>query len=340
MKQDNTNKYRIKLGLIVAFVITLFTIGVLWQDAQFKVLFLMGAARFIYLFAIWMLYFPVAKRFKHKLLSLFAYLLVCIIAIQPLISYNLWVNDVTNYFYPPFEDPALIKNKVEFFRFYYMSRAVGMGLLIFPIQYREDLVEAKQFYLVANEKLKNQNLIHQIELLKQQIDPHFLFNTLNALKILIRTDPDKAEKYAVELSNVYRYLLRHNRNKTVLLKEELDFLHAYLSLLQLRFEGNLQVNVAIDQALYNKMIFPLSLQLLVENAVKHNVVTKGCPLQVYIYSIGNTIAVENKINLRTTTDGVSQYGLAHLSKLYQLHYNKEIDIANTAPIFKVTLPLI
>src|SRR5687768_10623363 len=238
MNSEIENKYRIKLGLTVSFVITLFTFGVLWQNIQLKVLVLIGAARFIYVFAIWMLYFPVSKRFKHKLKALFVYLLVCTIAILPLISYNFWVNDVTDSFYPRFEDPALIKNKVEYFRFYYMWRAVAMGLLIFPIQYREDLVQDKQFYLVANEKLKNQNLIHQLESLKQQIDPHFLFNTLNALKTLIRTDPDKAEKYAVELSNVYRYLLRHNRNKTVVLKEELDFLHAYLSLLQLRFEGN------------------------------------------------------------------------------------------------------
>jgi hypothetical protein len=340
MNSDIANKYRIKLGLIVSFVIILFTFGVLWQNFHVTVMFLIGAARFIYVFAIWLLYFPVSKRFSNKLKALFAYLLVCVIAIIPLISYQFWVSDVTNIFYSPFEDPATIKNKVEYFRFYYMWRAVGMGLLIFPIQYREDLVEAKQFYLVANEKLKNQNLIHQLESLKQQIDPHFLFNTLNALKTLIRADPEKAEKYAVELSNVYRYLLRHNRNKTVLLKEELDFLHAYLSLLQLRFEGNLQVNVAIDQALYNKMIFPLSLQVLVENAVKHNVVTKDSPLQVHIYTVGNSIAVENKIKPRTTTDGVSQYGLAHLSKLYQLHYNKEIDIMNTATIFKVSLPLI
>jgi LytS/YehU family sensor histidine kinase len=265
---------------------------------------------------------------------------VCTIVILPLITYNIWVNDVTGTFYPRFDDPALIKDKSEYFRFYYIWRAIAMGLLIYLIQYREDLVQAKQFYLVANEKLKNQNLIHQLESLKQQIDPHFLFNTLNALKTLIRADPDKAEKYAVELSNVYRYLLRHNRNKTVLLKEELNFLHAYLSLLKLRFEGNLQVNVAIEKALYNKMIFPLSVQVLVENAVKHNVVTKEAPLKVHIYSIGESIAVENKINLRTTTDGVSQYGLAHLSKLYQLHYNKDIDIMNTQTIFKVSLPLI
>ena len=340
MKQDITNKYRIKLGLIISFIVTLITIGVLGQDFQFTVLFLIGAVRFIYMFAIWLLYFPVSKLFRNKFKSLLVYLLVCIVAVLPLISFNFWINDVTHFFYPPFENPALIKDKVEFFTFYYIWRAVGMGLLIYPIQYREDLVRDKQFYLVANEKLKNQNLIHQLESLKQQIDPHFLFNTLNALKTLIRTDPDKAEKYAVELSNVYRYLLRHNRNKTVLLKEELDFLQAYLSLLQLRFEGNLQVNVAIDRALYHKMLFPLSLQVLVENAVKHNIITNETPLQVHIYSMGNSIAVENKIRLRTSTDGVSQYGLAHLNKLYQLHYNKDIDIMNTTTIFKVTLPLI
>ena len=340
MNSEIANKYRIKLGLWVALIITLITFGVLWQNFHFTMMLLTAAARFIYVFAIWLLYFPISQRFKHKLKALFAYLLVCVLAIIPLISYQYWVNDITNIFYSPFEDPATIKDKDEYYGFYYMWRAVAMGLLIFPIQYREDLVQAKQFYLVANEKLKNQNLIHQLESLKQQIDQHFLFNTLNALKTLIKADPDKAENYAVELSNVYRYLLQHNRNKTVLLKEELDFLHAYLSLLQLRFEGNLLVDVAIDPALYNKMIFPLSLQVLVENAVKHNVVTKDSPLQLHIYSSGESIVVENKINLRTSTDGVSQYGLAHISKLYQLHYYKEIDIMNTATIFKVSLPLI
>lgn len=340
MNSEIAEKYRIKLGLWVALIITLMTFGVLWQNFHFTMMFLTAAARFIYVFVIWLLYFPISQRFKHKLKALFAYLLACALCIIPLISYQYWVNDITGIFYSPFEDPVKIRDKNEYYTFYYIWRAVAMGLLIYPIQYREDLVQAKQFYLVANEKLKNQNLIHQLESLKQQIDPHFLFNTLNALKTLIKADPDKAEKYAVELSNVYRYLLRHNRNKTVLLKEELDFLHAYLSLLQLRFEGNLQVNVAIDQSLYNKMIFPLSLQVLVENAVKHNVVTKDCPLQVDIFSNGEMIVVENKINLRTSTDGVSQYGLAHISKLYQLHYNKDIDIMSTPTIFKVSLPII
>lgn len=340
MLHDIIKKYRVKLGMAVAFVITLITFGVLFQDAKFRLLFMMAAARFVYLFVIWMLYFPVAQRLPHKLLSLLVYLLVCVIAIMPMVSYNLWVNELLNDFYPPFEDGALIKNKAEFLRFYYSSRAIGMGLLIFPIQYREDLVRDKQFYLLASEKLKNQNLSHQLESLKQQLDPHFLFNTLNALKTLISTDPVRAEKYAVEISDVYRYLLQHNRNRTVLLQEEFNFLHAYLSLLQLRFEDNLQVNVAIDQALYSKMIFPLSLQLLVENAVKHNVVTKDSPLRVQIYSEGNSIVVENKIKLRTTTDGISQYGLAHLSKLYELHSSLEIQILNTPTIFKVSLPLI
>jgi two-component system LytT family sensor kinase len=339
MKSDLVNIYRIKPGLAVAFVITLMTFGVIAQDAPLWLLFIMAGARFSYLLGIWLLYFPVSKRFQHKLLSLFIYLMVCMVAILPLVYYNLWVNEVANVFYPPFESPAHIKNLPEFLTFYYLSRAVGMGLLLFPIQYREDLVRDKQFYLLANEKLRNQNLLHQLESLKQQLDPHFLFNTLNALKTLISVDPARAEKYAVEISDVYRYLLQHNRNKTVLLQEEFNFLHSYLSLLKLRFEDNLQVSVTIDQALYGKSIFPLSLQLLLENAVKHNVVTKDFPLHVRIYSKENSIVVENKIKLRTTTDGVSQYGLAHLSKLYQLHYNQEIDITNTSTIFSVSLPL-
>ncbi|RZK45331.1 MAG: histidine kinase, partial [Pedobacter sp.] len=171
-------------------------------------------------------------------------------------------------------------------------------------------------------------------------DPHFLFNTLNGLKTLIRKDPEKAEQYAIEVSGVYRYLLRHNRNTTVTLEEELKFLEAYTSLLTLRFEDNFRINLDIDPAFNSRMIFPMSLQLLVENAIKHNVVTSQHPLLVQVYIAKDQIIVENLINLRSTTDGISQYGLFNLNTLYQLHYNKEIEIFQYDGVFKVSLPIL
>ena len=338
------NRHRIHLGMGVSLGITLVGVVTAYSfgtDVNYMALLLIGVSRFLYSLCIWMLYVPVSKIFKNKLISLVALMILGVIFILPLIHYNFWVNALTNEGYPPFSDPSDKSEPEEVIFWTYIWRGLLIGLIIFIIQYREDLLQAKQDYQLANEKLQNQNLLNQLEVLKQQIDPHFLFNTLNALKTLIKSDPDKAEKYAVEISNVYRYLLRHNRSKTVVLKEELDFLYAYLSLLQLRFGPNFQVQVEIDSSLNNKLIFPLSLQLLVENAVKHNIVTKETPLQVYIYGdIDHTIiTVENKLQLRSTTEGGSRYGLAHLSKLYSLHYNKEIEISSTAATFKVSLPL-
>jgi hypothetical protein len=97
MNSDIAIKYRIKLGLWVALIITLMTFGVLWQNFHFAMMFLTAAARFIYVFAIWLLYFPISKRFSHKLKALFAYLLVCVLVIIPLISYHFWVSDITNF---------------------------------------------------------------------------------------------------------------------------------------------------------------------------------------------------------------------------------------------------
>jgi sensor histidine kinase YesM len=343
MNPEKIDRYHIQLGLGVSLVITLIgsvTVYVIGKPTDHVASLLIAIARYLYVFSMWMLYVPVSKLLKNKLLTLLVFIIIGVLAILPLISYNLWVNEITNSFYPPFEDPADMTNPQENLFWSYLWRGVFISLLLFIIRYREELLQDKQLYLIANEKLKNQNLIHQLEVIKQQIDPHFLFNTLNALKTLIKHDPDKAERYAVEVSNVYRYLLRHNRNKTVLVKEELEFLQAYLSLLQLRFEGNLQIQMDIHPRIEHKMIFPLSLQLLVENAVKHNIVTKDCPLHVRIYTIGeNTLAVENRIQLRSVNETGSQYGLAHLNAQYKL-YDKEVEITHTADVFNVCLPLL
>lgn len=344
MEFTKTNRYHIPLGLAVSLVITLIGIATVYaigKPVPYASIFLIGTARMSYAFGLWLLFVPVSRLVKNKLLALFLFIMVGILTIIPLVPFNLWVNTITGFFYPPFEDPAGISDPWENLFWSYVWRGLLISLVIFMIHYREDLVQEKQRYLLANERLKNQNLTHQLELLKQQIDPHFLFNTLNALKTLIRKDPDQAERYAVEISGVYRYLLKHNRNNTVLLKEELDFLYAYLSLLQLRFENNLRVRIDIDPALHGRMLFPLSLQVLVENAVKHNIASMGSPLEVRIYVVdGDWIVVENKLQLRAETDGVSQYGLAHLNKQYGLHFNRAIEITSTSDIFKVSLPLL
>ncbi|HMJ46914.1 MAG TPA: histidine kinase, partial [Ferruginibacter sp.] len=175
------------------------------------------------------------------------YILLCVIIIFPLIFYNLWLNEISKVFYPPFVvDPSSVKNKWEYYIYFYSLRGLIIGLSVYLIQYREDLVEEKQEVRLINEKLVQQNLLIQLEVLKQQISPHFLFNTLNSLKALIGTNPAQAEIYTVELSKVYRYLLNHRKADSVSLSEEIGFLTSYIALLKLRFESNFSVEITIN----------------------------------------------------------------------------------------------
>lgn len=216
-----------------------------------------------------------------------------------------------------------------------------MGMTIYIIHYREDLIQEKQSIKLINEKLTQQNLMIQLEALRQQINPHFLFNTLNSLKVLIATNPKQAENFTVELSNVYRYLLNHHKYETVNLHGELGFLKSYLTLLKIRFEDNFSVAIDVDTRYNFHKLLPLSLQILVENAVKHNIITKDKPLQVNIYiDDQERIVVENKMQTRLTTEGSSQYGLYHLSEQFRLQTGKDIDIIKNETTFSVHLPLI
>ena len=194
--------------------------------------------------------------------------------------------------------------------------------------------------LLENEQLRTENLVNQYEALKSQLNPHMLFNSLNTLYSLIRESPDKAQNYLQELSRVMRYTLHDNQSHTVALSEEMSFVRSYIYLLQMRYEDNLHFEIEIPQELLQRQVPLMAVQMLVENAVKHNEISNRKPLTIRICAQGDSLCVSNRIQPRLSDGSSTCIGLANLSKRYRLLFGRDITIEENEKNFQVTLPLI
>ncbi len=194
--------------------------------------------------------------------------------------------------------------------------------------------------LLENQQLRTENIANQYETLKNQLNPHMLFNSLNTLSTLIRESSDKAQDYLQELSRVLRYTLQDNDSHSVTLAEEMDFVHAYLYLLKMRYEENLNFDIRISSDALQKKLPPMAVQMLVENAVKHNEISRRHPLTVAISTSGDWITVENRIQPKLTGNTRTRIGLDNLAKRYRLLFKPEIVVKEENSCFIVRLPLI
>ncbi len=218
------------------------------------------------------------------------------------------------------------------FRDYFIAVVVLLSSQLIYLSYKQ------QQTVLENEMLLAENLKTRLTALKNQVDPHFLFNSLNTLNSLIRIDTDKAQEYVQQLSFVFRYTLQ---NKDVIsLEEELKFTRAYCMLMQIRYGDSLQFVELVDEKYYDYQVIPLSLQILVENAIKHNVVSNRQPLKITIStSDQDTISVSNPVQLKKESEGGEGIGLANLTERYRLMWQQEIIISYTEDRFEVIIPL-
>ena len=200
--------------------------------------------------------------------------------------------------------------------------------------YNRQLMENKMLLM----EMEKEKALYQFEALKSQLNPHFLFNSLNVLSALAYKDADKTNKFAKKLSSVYRYLLTTHDMDKVPLEDELDFARNYIFLEQLRFGDNLHILIENGENLPRRQIIPASIQILVENALKHNVNTPGHPLKIRIVIDEDKIQVSNNLQLRQSVSR-NRMGLANLAKQYQLH-GKQIIVEKDSGTFSVTLPLL
>ncbi|WP_396603328.1 histidine kinase [Algibacter sp. R77976] len=180
----------------------------------------------------------------------------------------------------------------------------------------------------------------KFDALKNQIDPHFLFNSLNVLTSLIEENPENAQKFTTSLSKVYRYVLEQKNKELVTVDEELRFAKTYMSLLKMRFEDSIVFTMPEKASNPESKVVPLSLQLLLENAVKHNTVTSSKPLHIRIYEDLGSLVVENNLQTKQIVKKSTGVGLSNIKQRYGLLTNKTVSISKETSRFLVALPML
>ncbi|RZL06288.1 MAG: hypothetical protein EOO62_19200 [Hymenobacter sp.] len=240
---------------------------------------------------------------------------------------------------------------------YYLDRYLGihldnnsLGVLLAVVlivamvgasfQLAIEMVENSRYLTMENELLKREQLQARYESLKQQLSPHFLFNSLSTLGELIHDEPDAAELFVEKMAQVYRYLLHHGEQAAVPLHEELSFLRSYMYLLQMRFGEGIRLEINLPAAIQGRLVPPLALQLLLENAVKHNTVSRRQPLVIHLDFVGPaTLRVRNTRSPRLTPEPSSGIGLSNLTNRVRLLNQQKLLVKPTAHEFLVYLPL-
>lgn len=190
------------------------------------------------------------------------------------------------------------------------------------------------------ELLKRESLNAQLDALRTQINPHFLFNNLNTLTAIIPDEPAKAVKFVQQLSKVYRHILEVKDEPSIPLRDELSVLASYAFLLQTRFGKNLHITIDIGDELLSRHVAPLSLQLLMENAIKHNVVSEDHPLFIHVFAKDGQLVISNNLQLKKQVAESTGIGLENVRRRSGLLTNKPIEVVNGPENFIVAIPLI
>ncbi len=211
-------------------------------------------------------------------------------------------------------------------------KGMSLGAVIFVILLWQASLRREQ-------KLREENLIFQNETLKNQVNPHFLFNSLNTLSALVATQPEVAEEFIGRLSSIYRYILEYSTKDKVSLATEIEFINDYFFLHKIRDDGKIQLHIDVDPS-DNSEILPVSLQILVENAIKHNKATRESPLLISISIENKHVVVKNNLQRMGVHLNSTQIGLRNLSQRVSLCTGKPLIIEETSNDFIVKIPLL
>lgn len=202
----------------------------------------------------------------------------------------------------------------------------------FLLNWRQASIEAERF--------QSEAIMARYESLKNQVSPHFIFNSLNALTNLVYQDKAKASQFIRQLSLVYRYVLDTRDREVVSLTEEVDFARSYIFLQQIRFGDKLDIQIDVDVS-PESLVPPLSIQMLIENAIKHNVVSEDDPLKVKVFHSSGFIVVENNLQLKSRRDEHSSgVGLENIRRRYEILSKEKVRVEETQDHFRVSIPLL
>lgn len=242
-------------------------------------------------------------------------------------------------FFNEFVCPLPVATKEAF-----MSTAMIIGVMVSFILLTVEI--GAQFFsnwkasLIEIEHHKTEVVQAQLQNLKNQINPHFLFNNMSVLSSLVYKDQDKAVDFINQLSKVYRYLLDNKDRELVTLEDELTFIRSYTYLLQIRFDTNIKFTIEVENSALQKLVPPMAIQILVENAIKHNEISEELPLSVSITNYENELVVTNNLQLRTNTEPSSKTGLKNIKDRYHYFTDKPVEIIESEKSFVVKIPLL
>ncbi len=238
------------------------------------------------------------------------------------------------FLYPRLVGESMVSEEQGLTYFVYFIIAIIIIFIARILRYQMSLKEK----LIEQEALKQQSLQNELMALKNQVNPHFLFNSLNSLSALVKENKD-ATNFINKLSSMYRYILQSSERDLVSIEEELEFLSSYIHLIKTRYRNRFNITYNIHEKWIKKEVPVLALQLLVENAIKHNEISEENPLQVNIYSEDAFIIIENEIRPRKSLATGTGNGLSNLNKRYYALKKKHITISNKNNTFKVKLSL-
>jgi two-component system, LytTR family, sensor kinase len=220
------------------------------------------------------------------------------------------------------------------------SAAIFCTIMIIAIYESIYFMHELRHSVQETETLKRESLAAQLNALRTQVNPHFLFNNLNTLSSLIPENPKHAVDFVQQLSKVYRHILEVKDEKSILLKDELEVLNAYAFLLKTRFGNNLSVTITIPDEKLQQKIVPLSLQILMENAIKHNIVSAEKPLHINVFTQNGSLVVCNNLQMKNQVNESTGIGLDNIRNRYKLLSDKTVNVTESETNFTVSIPLI
>lgn len=269
------------------------------------------------------------KRTLVSVIGLFIYTVIASLAI--LYAYIEWVLDYS--FYEVMDSQGYTTM---------LSFPLGITVFIALLQHGQGFLLEWRQAAIDVERLKNENLKSKFETLKTQVNPHFLFNSLNALTSLVYADQGKAVEFIQKLSQVYRYVLDHQNDEVVPLQTEVDFLKSFVYLNTIRFGDNFEVEYKnMDDFGPNETVPPVTLQMLIENCIKHNEISKKHQLKISIERSNGSVSVTNNINpIQVAKQDSSGLGLSNITSRYEMLSDQKVEVVPFANAFKVIVPIL
>ncbi len=225
--------------------------------------------------------------------------------------------------------------RIDFIR----AAALAFGVLSFNLFY--NAIKIKNQLELSMIEMDKEMTASQYNALKSQVSPHFLFNSLNILTQLMYEDKDLASDFAARLAATYRYILDHKEESLASLEKELAILDSFIFMMNIRHDGsvNITTHISLDPKFYK--IPTLSLQMLVENALKHNFYSKDHPLEIQIFSVGNErLVIRNTLNRRTLKESSTKVGIENIKKRFSFYTDEAVEIENEHDFFSVTIPIL